>query len=505
MNSAFETAGLVKAGKTSAAETVRAALDAIAKLDGKPSPGSRLPGGIGAFLEVFEENALARAREIDKKRASGAPLGRLAGVPVALKDNILYAGQECSCGSRILAGHKAVYNATVVEKLLAQDAVIIGRTNMDEFAMGSSCENSSRQLTRNPSHPEFPARGTTGEKSAWLQKNLEKLDRVPGGSSGGSAAAVAAGMVPLALGSETGGSVRQPASLCGITGVKPTYGRVSRYGLVAFASSLDQISPFARDTRDAALILSVIAGHAPSDSTSAREEAPDYLAGLDGGVKGMKIGIAPEFFGAGLDGQTGALVKVAAEKLKTAGAELVEISLPHTKYAVAVYYILASSEASSNLARFDGMRYGLSAEGASLGEVFCKTRGEGFGPEVKRRIMLGTYALSAGYYDAYYGKAQKVRTLIARDYAEAFKKADLILTPTSPTPAFRFGEKTADPLQMYLSDIYTIPCNLAGLGGMSVPCGRVSSGWPAGAQLLCRHFDEARMFRAARTLEENAG
>jgi len=474
MTTAFETAALVREGKLTAEAAVSAALSRIKSADGE----------IGAFIEVFEEDALRRARELDAKRKTGAQPGRLAGVPVALKDNFLFKGHESCCASKILKGHRAVYNATVVEKLLAEDAIIVGRTNMDEFAMGSSCENSSVQITRNPANTAC----------------------VPGGSSGGSAAAVAAGMVPIALGSDTGGSIRQPASLCGAVGLKPTYGRVSRCGLVAFASSLDQIGPFTSDARDCALTLSVIAGHDEKDSTSAAEPVPDYLAGIEDGVKGMKIGVPSEFFVSGLEPQTARLVLAAAEKLKASGAELVDVSLPHTKYAVAVYYILSSSEASSNLARFDGMRYGYSDAGAaSLAEAFEKSRGAGFGPEVKRRIMLGTYALSAGYYDAYYTKAQKARTLIVRDYEAAFAKADLLLTPVSPTPAFKFGEKAADPLQMYLSDIYTIPCNLAGLAGISVPCGNTAEGLPVGCQLLARPFDEARILRAARALEKAQG
>jgi aspartyl-tRNA(Asn)/glutamyl-tRNA(Gln) amidotransferase subunit A len=471
MKTAFEIATAVKNGKQSAEAAVKESLSAIAGKDAKT----------GAFLEVYAEEALSRAREIDAKAKAGKPLGKLAGVPVATKDNILLEGHEFNCASKILSGYKAVYTATVLNKLQSEDAIIIGRTNMDEFAMGSSCENSAIKPTRNPANTDY----------------------VPGGSSGGSAAAVAAGMVPIALGSDTGGSIRQPASFCGVTGLKPTYGRVSRYGLVAFASSLDQIGPFASDARDCALALSALAGHDAQDSTSATEAVPDYLSGIKGGVKGMKIGLPKECFGEGLEAETGSLVQAAAKKLQALGAELVDISLPHTKYAVAVYYILASSEASSNLARFDGMRYGPGAkDAAGLTEAFEKARGAGFGPEVKRRIMLGTYALSSGYYDAYYAKAQKVRTLIKRDFDDAFKTVDLILTPTSPTPAFKFGEKMSDPLAMYLSDIYTIPCNLAGITGMSVPCGRTAAGLPVGLQLQSRAFGEPALFKAAFALEK---
>ena len=470
MKTAFEIAASVKDGSFSAEEAVSQSLAAITAQDGK----------IGAFLEVYGEESLSRARALDLKRKKGAPLGKLAGVPVATKDNILLEGREFNCASKILSGYKAVYTSTVLEKLQAEDAIIIGRTNMDEFAMGSSCENSAIKPTRNPAD----------------------MQRVPGGSSGGSAAAVAAGMTPLALGSDTGGSIRQPASFCGVVGLKPTYGRVSRYGLVAFASSLDQIGPFAGDVRDCALALSAMAGHDAQDSTSAIEPVQDYLADIEGGVKGLKIGLPRECFGEGLEAETGALVQAAAKKLQGLGAQLVDISLPHTKYAVAVYYILASSEASSNLARFDGLRYGPGAkDAAGLAAAFEKARGAGFGPEVKRRIMLGTYALSSGYYDAYYTKAQKARTLIKRDFDEVFKIVDLVLTPTSPTPAFKLGEKVADPLSMYLSDIYTIPCNLAGITGLSVPCGKTAQGLPVGLQLQAKAFGEAVLFKTARALE----
>lgn len=474
--SAFETAAAVKNGKGGARKAVEHALEQAEK-----------KASLGAFLEVFGKEALERAAAIDRKAAAGEKLGRLAGVPVALKDNLLYAGHAMTCGSKLLAGYKSVYNATVVERLLAEDAVLVGRTNMDEFAMGSSCENSAYQPTRNPADPE----------------------RVPGGSSGGSAAAVAADMAAIALGSDTGGSIRQPAALCGVVGLKPTYGLVSRFGLVAFASSLDQIGPFTSDVRDCALALSVLAGHDRRDSTSAQRPDQDYLAGIDGGVKGLKIGIPKEYFGAGLDPEVEKLVRGAAAALEKKGAVLKEISLPYMKYAVAAYYIVASCEASSNLARFDGVRYGYSASkddtGLTLQQAYEKTRGRGFGPEVKRRIMLGTYALSAGYYDAYYAKAQKIRALIRKDFMKAFQECDLVLTPTSPTPAFKLGEKMSDPLQMYLSDVYTIPCNMAGIPGMSIPCGKTAAGLPVGFQLFGAPFLEPLMFRAGRAYELGAG
>lgn len=471
---AFEIAEGVKNGKLSAEEVVKASLSAIAARE----------KDVNAFLEVFEGEALARAKELDAKRASGKPLGLLAGVPVALKDNIMYKGHNVFCASKMLEGHVASYSATAVERLLAEDAVIMGRANMDEFAMGSSCENSAFKKTANP----------------------HDLSRVPGGSSGGSAAAVAAGMTPIALGSDTGGSVRQPASFCGITAIKPTYGLMSRYGLVAFASSLDQIGPMAADARDCALALTAMAGHDPKDSTSAEvKPGADYHGGHSGSVKGLKIGLPKEYFVGGIDPEVEKLVMGAAKKFQSMGAELVEVSLPHTKYAVAAYYIVASSEASSNLARFDGIRYGYSAakddESLSLAEVFMKSRGRGFGPEVKRRIMLGTYSLSSGYYDAYYAQAQKIRALLKRDFFSAFEKADVLLGPACPTPAFKFGEKVDDPLQMYLSDIYTIPCNMAGVPGLSLNCGKTSGGLPVGMQLFGKPLSERTLFNAAMTFE----
>ncbi len=477
MFTAIETVKKIKNGTLKAQEAVGASLAIIKERDCK----------INAFLEVFEEDALKQAQAVDAKYSAGKKLGLLAGVPVAIKDNLLYKGHRMTCASKILEGYICPYTATAVEKLIEQDAVIIGRTNMDEFAMGSSCENSAYKKTLNP------------------------LDssRVPGGSSGGSAAAVAAGMAPLALGSDTGGSVRQPASFCGIIGMKPTYGLVSRYGLTAFASSLDQIGPFASTVEDCGLLLSAIAGHDGRDSTSANRPVKNFIDGMDSGIKGLKIGLPKEYFSSGLDPEIEGLIRKSADELAKQGAEILEVSLPHTEYAVSAYYILASSEASANLARFDGIRYGLSAAknaggGMSLLEAYEKSRGLGFGAEVKRRIMLGTYSLSSGYYDAYYGKAQSARRLIKQDFMKAFELVDIILGPTSPTAAFKTGEKISDPVQMYLSDIYTIPCNLAGIGGISIPCGRTSSGLPAGMQMLCRPFEEDALLRTAKAYENNS-
>ena len=412
--------------------------------------------------------------------ASGRRPGRLAGVPVALKDNICVRGVETTCASKMLRGHRAAFDATVVERLRSEGAVLIGKTNMDEFAMGSSTENSAFFATRNP----------------W------DMSRVPGGSSGGSAAAVAARLSPLALGSDTGGSIRQPAAFCGVVGLKPGYGTVSRYGLIAYASSLDQIGPLARTVEDAAVALSVIAGHDPKDSTSAMTASKDYAAESCGDIRGLRVGVPREYFSEGLSAEILQAMQSAKAVLREAGASFVDVSLPHTRYALSAYYILAPSEASANLARFDGMRYGLSAGGAlaSLSERYEASRGLGFGAEVKRRIMLGTYSLSSGYYDAYYRKAQKVRTLIRRDFEEAFSKADLLLTPTTPTTSFRLGEKS-DPLQMYLSDVYTIPCNMAGLAGISLPCALSAQGLPIGAQILAAPGDEGRLLRAAARFE----
>lgn len=438
---------------------------------------------IQAFVHLDEADLRAQADEADAERRSGASAERkpLLGIPVAVKDLIAVQGQPCGCCSKILSGYISPYDATVVEKLRAAGAVIFGRLNMDEFAMGSSTENSAIQVTRNP----------------W------DLERIPGGSSGGSAAAVAAAEALAALGSDTGGSIRQPAAMVGCVGIKPSYGRVSRYGLVAFASSLDQIGHFAKDTRDAAIVLGVIAGHDPRDSTSVNEPVADYEDALQGGVKGMKLGLPKEYFVEGMDKEVEAAVRAAVEKYRELGAQILEISLPHTDYAVAVYYIIATAEASANLARFDGVRYGLRVEGADPIEMYNRTRGAGFGAEVKRRIILGTYVLSGGYYDAYYLRAQKVRTLIRNDFLNAFQKCDAILTPTAPTAAFKIGEKTEDPLQMYLSDVFTISCNLAGLCGISIPCGFTKNPkLPIGLQILGKPFDEATILRVAHAYEQ---
>jgi aspartyl-tRNA(Asn)/glutamyl-tRNA(Gln) amidotransferase subunit A len=425
---------------------------------------------LNAFLEIDRTGALQRAAAVEN---SGGPL---TGVPVAVKDNICVRGLQASCGSRILGDYHPPYNATVIERLNAAGAVIIGKTNCDEFAMGSSNENSAFGPVRNP----------------W------DTTRVPGGSSGGSAAAVAAGIVPLALGSDTGGSVRQPASLCGVVGMKPTYGRNSRYGLVAFASSLDQIGIFARNVEDVARALGVIAGRDPQDATSADVPVPDYTASLTGDLKGARLGFPRALFSEGLDREVSDAVKAVVDVYRDLGAEIVDVKLPHAKYAIAVYYIIATAEASSNLARFDGVRYGFRAEDApELRQMYRRTREEGFGPEVKRRIMLGTYVLSAGYYDAYYRKAQQVRTLIKNDFLSAFQHCDSIITPTSPSAAFALGEKVDDPLAMYLNDIYTVTANLAGVPGISVPCGLSSERLPIGFQLLGPYWSEPALFKLA--------
>jgi aspartyl-tRNA(Asn)/glutamyl-tRNA(Gln) amidotransferase subunit A len=428
-----------------------------------------------AFLTFSPERALAAALEVDKKIAAGEDPGALAGVPIAIKDVIVTKGLRTTCGSKLLEKYIPPYDATAITRIEAAGGVIIGKTNCDEFAMGSSNENSAFGPVRNP----------------------VALDRVPGGSSGGSAAAVAQGTAVLALGSDTGGSIRQPASFCGITGVTPTYGRVSRYGLTAFASSLDHIGPFARSVKDAATLLQVMAGRDEMDATSAFAPVPNYGAALDGNVRGLKIGVPKEYF-EGLESETGDLVMRAIDVLKTLGCEVREIRMPHTAYAIATYYIIATAEASSNLARYDGVRYtARSASAGTLTDMYRVTRDEGFGAECKRRIMLGTYVLSAGYYDAYYLKAQKVRSLVARDYAEAFALVDAIAAPVSPFPAFKLGEKVDDPVAMYLSDIFTITGSLAGVPCMSVPCGATREGLPVGLQVLTRHFDETTMFRVA--------
>jgi len=437
---------------------------------------------LNAFLHVNADEARAAAREADRRRAAGeSPRSPLDGLPIAVKDNLSVRGQPCTCASRILAGYRAPYDATVVARLRAAGAVLLGRTNMDEFAMGSSTENSAFGPTRHPRDPQ----------------------RVPGGSSGGSAAAVAAGLVPAALGSDTGGSIRQPAAFCGIVGLKPTYGRVSRYGLVAFASSLDQIGPMTRDTRDAARLLRVMAGHDPRDGTSVDVPVPDYEAALADAARldGLRIGLPREYFSEGLDAEVEAAVRNAAAACERLGAELVEVRLPHTPYAVAVYYLIATAEASANLARFDGVRYGLRVAGDDPIEMYLRTRAAGFGPEVKRRMILGAFALSSGYYDAYYLRAQKARTLIRRDFEAAFERCDVLLGPVAPTPAYRLGEKLDNPLQMYLDDILTIPVNLAGLCALAVPCGVTPTGLPLGAQIIAPAFEEARLLRVGRALE----
>ena len=457
--SAADIARKVRSKELSAAEVARAFLDRAEKANPK----------LKAFLHFYRDDALKAAEAVDSKVKRGEPAGILAGVPVAIKDNLCWTGTKTTCSSKILENFVAPYDATVIRKLREAGAVPIGKTNLDEFAMGSSTENSAFQTTSNP----------------W------DLERTPGGSSGGSAAAVAARLAPLALGSDTGGSIRQPAGFCGILGMKPTYGRVSRFGLVAFASSLDQIGPFATSAEDCALLLQAISGRDPKDSTSSEEPVPDYATEIKKPLKQLRIGLPKEYFVDGMDPAVRQKVMDAAKTFEKLGAQLVEVSLPRMEYGLAVYYILAPSEASSNLARYDGVRYGhRSSSAKSLLELYEKSRDEGFGPEVKRRIMIGTYALSSGYYDAYYSKAQKVRTLIIEDFRRALQLADVLLTPTSPTPAFRIGEKSSDPLQMYLSDIFTISCNLAGLPGLSLPCGFSGDGLPVGFQLMGRPFDE---------------
>lgn len=441
----------------------------------------QVEGDVHAFVTTTPEIALAQAEKVDAKIAAGEEIGALAGIPGAIKDNMCTKGVLTTCSSKILENFKPPYTATAVEKLEAEGLVMVGKTNMDEFAMGSSCETSYYGPTKNP----------------W------NLKAVPGGSSGGSAASVAAGEAVYALGSDTGGSIRQPASFCGVVGMKPTYGTVSRYGLVAFASSLDQIGPFTKTVQDTALVLNAITGHDPMDSTSLKREAPDYTKALVNDVKGLKIGIPKEYFGKGTDPAVHEQVMKSIKLMEDLGAHCEEISLPHTEVALSTYYILAPSEASSNLARFDGIRYGFRAEGArDLIDSYKKTRSEGFGPEVQRRIMLGTYALSSGYYDAYYLKAQKVRTLIKREFDAAFADYDVLMTPTSPTAPFNLGEKTSDPLTMYLSDACTIPINIAGLPALSMPCGYTEQG-PIGLQIIGQSLNEEKVLRVAYTFEQN--
>ncbi|MFQ5735590.1 MAG: Asp-tRNA(Asn)/Glu-tRNA(Gln) amidotransferase subunit GatA [Thermodesulfobacteriota bacterium] len=456
--------------EASSVEATKAYLERIERVDGQ----------INAFITVTGKEALKAAEEADK-RIAGGDAGPLTGVPIAVKDILCTRGVKTTCASRILDGFVPPYDSTVVGRLREAGAVILGKNNMDEFAMGSSTENSAFGPTLNP----------------W------DSDRVPGGSSGGSAASVAARECAASVGTDTGGSIRQPASCCGVVGMKPTYGRVSRYGIIAFASSLDQAGPLSRDVRDAAIMLGAIAGHDPMDSTSIDAPVPDYSSMLKEGVAGLKVGIPKEYFIEGMDPEVEAAVRAALAELERQGAVLVPVSLPHTEYAVSVYYLVATAEASSNLARYDGVKYGMRIdETGNLLDMYKRTRDEGFGGEVKRRIMLGTYSLSAGYYDAYYKKASQVRTLIKNDFDSAFKECDVIATPTAPTPAFKLGERVADPLTMYLSDIFTISCNLAGNPGISLPCGFTGSGLPIGLQILGRTLDEATVLKAAYAYEQ---
>jgi aspartyl-tRNA(Asn)/glutamyl-tRNA(Gln) amidotransferase subunit A len=455
--------------EVSATEVVRAHLDRVAEYDDE----------VHAFLNVLRDQALAHAADIDNRRSKGDQVGPLAGIPLALKDILCTKDVTTTCGSRMLEHHRPPYDATVVERLRQADAVVIGKTNLDEFAMGSSTENSAFGVTHNP----------------W------DLGRVPGGSSGGSAAAVAAHFAPLGIGTDTGGSVRQPASLCGVVGMKPTYGLVSRYGLIAFASSLDQVGPFGRTVGDAARLFAVVAGHDRMDSTSIPQDVPDVLTGLEAGVEGLRVGLITDTLGEGVDPSVAARVREAAALLDKLGARVVDVSLPHARYGIAAYYLIAPSEASSNLARYDGVRYGLRRDGDTAEQMMAATRSAGFGPEVVRRIMIGTYALSAGYYDAYYVSAQRVRTLIVRDYEQAFARCDVLLSPTAPSTAFEIGAKIDDPLAMYLNDIFTVPANLAGTPALSLPGGLDDRGLPVGVQLVAPLLGEAVLFRAARALE----
>tara|TARA_B100001175_G_scaffold106819_1_gene90826 strand:- start:13528 stop:14967 length:1440 start_codon:yes stop_codon:yes gene_type:complete len=473
---ATEIAEKVLSGEMSARSVIEQHIEIINKIE----------PDVNAFNLVTAEQALIDADEIDSKIASGETLGPLAGVPISVKDNLCTRGIETTCSSKILEGWKPPYDATVIEKLREAGAIIMGKTNLDEFAMGSSTENSAFGPTRNP----------------------HNLERVPGGSSGGSAAAVAAGFSPLALGSDTGGSIRQPAALCGVVGVKPTYGRVSRYGLVAFASSLDQIGPFANTVSDAALTLEVISGHDPRDSTSIPEKPLDISGVLNQGIEGMRIGVIEELSGKGLGGISKDVISRVEEAIKVfsnAGADVESASVPASIYGLSAYYVIAPAEASSNLSRYDGIRFGPRTEAATTAETMTATRTKGFGDEVKRRIMLGTYALSAGYYDAYYGKSQRVRTLIMNDFAKAYEKFDILISPTSPTTAFPLGDKTEDPMQMYLQDVCTIPSNLTGHPAMSVPFGSGEDGMPVGIQILAPAMAEREMFQAAKILESESG
>ncbi len=461
---------MLEKNEISAQEITASVFDRIDKVEDK----------IKAYLTLTRDEALRMAKKADQERLSGNKKD-LSGIPIAIKDNMCTKGIQTTCASKILKDFIPPYESTATTKLLEQGYVLMGKTNLDEFAMGSSTENSGFQTTSNP----------------W------DTERIPGGSSGGSAAAVAADECIAALGSDTGGSIRQPAALCGVVGLKPTYGRVSRYGLVAFASSLDQIGPITKNVRDAAILMNVIAGNDPMDSTSASVTTPDFTAAIGKDIKGLKIGIPKEYFIEGIDPEVNTAVQAAIKQYEALGAVPVAVSLPHSDYAIATYYVLATSEASSNLARYDGVKYGFRSEGKDLIDMYMQTRAKGFGAEVKRRIMLGTYTLSSGYYDAYYKKAQQVRTLLKQDFEEAFKTVDLILTPTTPTAAFKKGEKTDDPLQMYLADIFTISVNLAGVPAISIPCGYTSNDLPIGLQLIGRHFDEESLLQAAHAYERS--
>jgi len=468
-----ESLSMMERGQCTSEQLVMGLLDEIRSQDGQ----------IGAYLTVHEEDAVGQARMADKARAEGRK-GKLLGVPLAIKDVLNVSGQPCTCASRILQGYVSPYDATSIARLRAEGAVFVGRTNMDEFAMGSSTENSGYKITKNPVNNAY----------------------VPGGSSGGSAAAVAGGEAIAALGTDTGGSIRQPAAFCGCVGLKPTYGRISRYGLTAFASSLDQIGPITKDVRDAAILLGVMSGWDEMDSTSVKLPVPDYSAPLLADLKNMKLGLPREYFVKGMDPEVEKAVRGAVDKCRELGAEIVEVSLPHTEYAIAAYYIIATAEASANLARFDGVRYGFRAQGAEDPiDMYCKTRAAGFGAEVKRRIILGTYVLSSGYYDAYYLTAQKVRTLIRKDFEDVFKRCDALLTPVSPTAAYKIGEKTGDPLKMYLGDIFTVTANLAGICGLSVPCGVNAAGLPVGLQVLGPAFREENILRVGHAYETARG
>lgn len=462
-------AGVVE-GRRSAAALATEHYSRIAAVDGE----------IHSFLLLTRERAMAQAERVDAAAKAGDPLGPLAGVPVGIKDVLATRGVATTAGSKMLQGYQPPYDATVVARLEAAGAVVLGKTNCDEFAMGSSNENSAYGPVRNP----------------------RATDRVPGGSSGGSAAAVAAGFCVASLGTDTGGSIRQPAAFCGVVGVLPTYGRVSRYGLIAFASSLDRVGPLARSVEDAAVMLEVLSGPDAMDATSSHRAVEGYAAALKKGVEGLRIGVPEEYFGEGLDAEIRAAIERSLDALRASGCTVHKVRLPHTRYAVPTYYVLATAEASSNLSRFDGVRFGLRAEGAeTLSGMFRSTRNQGFGAEVKRRILLGTYVLSAGYYDAYYRKAQQVRALLTRDFVQAFGAVDALVCPVTPTPAFKLGEKTDDPLQMYLEDIYSVAASLAGICGMSVPCGETKEGLPMGVQVLGRHFDEATMLRVGAAIE----